>query len=215
MTIYATNVSDVQPPQKIKKTRAKKVKEDVAPVAPQNVEPVAAPVKEKKPRTQAQIEATKKAAEARRVKKMEMDRVMSQVKENEEALAKLVAMKEAKMVSKKRAKKILTPPPSEISEAVDEAVGDLEKQPPKKRQKMVVKIDAPPSEEPPAYLKKYIEGMLKSQNAISDVKKPVKQIKDEANEQSRMTWADNVKRDGFKTEVDNHMNRMYSMMFAR
>lgn len=210
MTIYAANIDDLVPtPKKKGGGRKKKVEVETPPPPPPAPEPPK--VKEKKPRTEAQIAATKRATEARRAKKMELEKVKAEIKQNEEELGKLEDLKK-----KKRKTPVQEKTPSLSStEIVEEEMNKIEEPPQKKKRVRKPKLAAPPPEEPPEYLKKYIEGMLKAQNAVSEVKKPAKQIKTEASEQSKTTWADDVKRDSVKSEVDNHMNRMYSMMFSR
>jgi colicin import membrane protein len=164
--------------------------------------------KEKKPRTEAQIAATKKAGEARKAKKLELEKVKTEIAENEKELATLESTQ--KKSRKRKAEPQEQTPSLTSTEIVEEEITKIEK--PKKQRKKKI---APPPEEPPLYLKKYIEGMLKAQNSVSEVKKNVKQIKEEADAQSKSAWGDDLKRDSVKSEVDNHMNRMYGMMFSR
>jgi hypothetical protein len=46
-------------------------------------------------------------------------------------------------------------------------------------------------------------------------KTPIKKAKIEAKETAAKSWNDGFVRDRVTNEVDNHMNRMYSMIFGR
>ena len=203
MTIYAADVANI----------------DFGKVAPKKETEEVVAKKEKKPRTEAQIAGAKKAAEARKLKKLELERVKKEVEENEKELERLEALK--KTTKKRKSKEVVavqesTPSVSSgIGEAVEQAVNEPVKKKRAPRKPKTQELPAPPPEEPPMYFKKYVEGMLKAQNDLSEVKKPAKQIKTEAVQQTKDVWANDVKRDCVKNEVDKHMNRMYSMMFSR
>jgi len=206
MSIYATDISLLAPPApKAKKGGKKKaapvVDEPAAPTVP------AAPVK--KPRTEAQIAATKKAAETRKANKAAEVELRLKIASTEKALEQAVQKKENKR--KRKAVQQEESPSESTEDIVDQEVAKVVK---KQRAPKTVAI-VPEPEEPPAYLQKYIQGVLKSQNEASEVKKPQKQIKEEAAVQSKAAWGDGVKRDIVRTEVDNHMNRMYRMMFPQ
>ena len=212
MSIYATDVSLLAPPApKAKKGGKKKaapaVEEPAAPAVP------AAPVK--KPRTEAQIAATKKATETRKANKAAEAALKLEIEKTEKLLAETVAKKENKRKRKAAAALEQEATPSvSTEEIVDQEVAKVVKKP---RAPKVAKapVITPPVEEPPEYLKKYVQGVMKAQNDTSEVKKPQKQIREEAAEHSKATWGDGVKRDIVKSEVDNHMNRMYRMMFPQ
>ena len=213
MSIYATDVSLLAPPApKAKKGGKKKaapaVEEPAAPAVP------AAPVK--KPRTEAQIAATKKAAETRKANKAAEAALKLEIEKTEKLLVETVAKKENKRKRKAAAAALEQEATPSVSteEIVDQEVAKVVKKPraPKAAKAPVI---APPVEEPPEYLKKYVQGVMKAQNETSEVKKPQKQIREEAAEHSKATWGDGVKRDIVRSEVDNHMNRMYRMMFPQ
>lgn len=204
MSIYATDISLLAPPApKAKKGGKKKA----APVVDEPAAVPAAPVK--KPRTEAQIAATKKAAETRKANKAAEVELRLKIASTEKALEQAVQKKENKR--KRKAVQQEESPSESTEDIVDQEVAKVVK---KQRAPKTVAI-VPEPEEPPAYLQKYIQGVLKSQNEASEVKKPQKQIKEEAAVQSKAAWGDGVKRDIVRTEVDNHMNRMYRMMFPQ
>jgi len=88
---------------------------------------------------------------------------------------------------------------------------DLAKPIEKKPQK---KPRAVRDDNPPAWFQKYIEGVKREQSHTGE-KKPVKQIQQEAEQEAKSKWENGLVRDRLKNEVDSHMNRMYSMIFAR
>ena len=69
--------------------------------------------------------------------------------------------------------------------------------------------------EPPAWFNNYVKGVKMEESKISTEKKPVKIIKEEAKSAAAAHWNNNDTRDRVSNEVDNHMNRLYGMIFSR
>ena len=97
-----------------------------------------------------------------------------------------------------------------VPEPTPETTPEPTPEPPKKR----VRKQAPKGE-PPQWFQKYVEG-VKKEEAVQKVEKvPAKQVKIEAQQAAQKSWDDGLTRDRVSNEVDNHMNRMYGMIFAK
>ena len=201
--LYASDVLDVANRVPVKKGGRKRK----APTTEPKVETAApAVVQEKKPRTEAQIAATKKAAEARKAKKLANEEAIAEVQRKIEASdAALVKVEKRRVNKLKREAKAKRA----SDEMVDEAVDTVFKKP-----KVEKKVAAPPTDEPPAYIKTFIHQTIKAQNEANQEKKPAKQMRTEATQQAKETWDDGMKRDVIRNEQDKHFDRMYKMMFA-
>jgi putative alpha-1,2-mannosidase len=67
---------------------------------------------------------------------------------------------------------------------------------------------------PPVWFKQYVAGVKKEEAKVSKEKKPQRQIQEEAHQVAEHQWKDGFTRDRVRNEVDNHMSRMYHMMFG-
>jgi hypothetical protein len=215
MTLYSASILDMA--KKVEKKKGKKkVEESVEP----DVETAPAPpVKEKKPRTEKQIAALERAKEARALKKeaalkakADEEEAISAKKTEIDAKAQEIAYKKIQMQEKRKAareeKKKASGAACSIDKAVDEALAATEVEKPKKKRKVV------DPNEPPAWFSKYVEGVKKEEAKVSGTKVSAKQVSEEAKEVATAHWNDGLTRDRVNTEVDNHMNRMYHMMFG-
>jgi hypothetical protein len=227
MTLYSADVLDIAKPVAAAQKKGKKAKAADAPPAPVE-EPVVEVKEEKieKPKrvaSEKQLAALAKAQETRKRKREEADSAkaeeerleqvrLTMAREKEEAAA---AKKEAAKLKRKMArdskKQIATPPATESS------VGSLEEEIEAGIRGPVAKktVASPvPSDGPPAWFKQYVEGVKKEEAKVSKDKKPQRQIRQEANDAAEHQWNDGFTRDRVRNEVDNHMSRMYQMMFS-
>jgi len=131
-------------------------------------------------------------------KKVVRKRKVEKVEEPVEEVVKVEEPKK-KVVRKRKVEKEPTPEP-----VVDVA------EPVKKRQR---KPRDPAV--PPAWFEKYIQGVKKEEAMVREEKVPAKKVKQEAQETAKERWDDGLTRDRVANEVDNHMNRMYSMIFNK
>lgn len=125
--------------------------------------------------------------------------IIEEVKEEEEEEEEVKEVKEEKK-RKRKPKTIadITPEPEPVEE-------------PKIKK---IKVQRDPSV-PPLWFEKYIQGVKKEEAMVKTEKVPAKQVKIEAQEVAQKSWDDGLTRDRVTNEVDNHMNRMYSMIFSR
>lgn len=108
---------------------------------------------------------------------------------------------------KPRQPKVLieTPPASEPEVVVEEKVEKKER---KKR------VPRDPSV-PPVWFEKYIQGVKKEEALAKQEKVPAKQVIKEAQEVAQKSWDNGLTRDRVSNEVDQHLNRLYSMVFNK
>lgn len=236
MTLYSADILDLAKPVSAapaKKGRAKKA--EIVP-EPDVEEPVV--VEEGKPKrvaTEKQLAALAKAQETRRRKREEAvaakeaeERVAREAAEREESetqalLAKKEAQKEKRRLARE-AKKLATPPDSSTSSLEDtinrvvhgeDEEREAEEQPkPKRQKKTITTLDSTDNANPPVWFKQYVAGVKKEEAKVSKDKKPQRQIQEEAHQVAEHQWKDGFTRDRVRNEVDNHMSRMYHMMFS-
>lgn len=103
---------------------------------------------------------------------------------------------ETKTVKKTRKRKQVN-----IDEQVDKAVAEL----PTEKKDM----------EPPAWFKKYVTGVKNEESQHRSPKKAKRVIAKEANQVATEQWGNGLVRDRVRNEVDQHMSRMYQMIFNR
>lgn len=70
-------------------------------------------------------------------------------------------------------------------------------------------------EEPPAWFRKYVTGVKNEESQLRSPKKPKRQVAKEANQMANEQWGKGLVRDRVRNEVDQHMSRMYQMIFNR
>lgn len=196
---------------------------------PVNTEPVVK--KEKKPPTEKQLAALKKAQETRKRKREEAaaakeaeeqaakQAVEDAAKKLEEAEAKKQARREKakerrklKQEAKKEEQINGTAPQLSIS-GTTQPEAPITPEPsvteePKKKKKPRIKKDPA---EPPIWFTKFVEGGKLEQNLQAAEKKPKKVVKEEAQVAAKEQWQDNHTRDRVNNELQNHAQRMYSM----
>lgn len=210
MTLYSADLLDLAKPVESKKKGGKK-----GVIAPPPTPAVEVPVLTK---TQ---ETKKRKKEEAELVKAELEKAVLLEKEKQEKLLAEQLLKKEALKEKRRlareAKKLSTPPDTSAdgSESLEEIIDSvIEEEPPKKRQK-IQRIDPETmSHTPPAWFKQYVAGVKKEEAKVSKDKKPQRQIQQEANEVAEHQWQDGFTRDRVRNEVDNHMSRMYQMMFS-
>lgn len=235
MTLYSADFLDVAKPVETIKKKGKKVAQESleTPVVEENADiaPMALK-KEKKPATEKQLAALKKAQEARKVKREELEKSKLAETEAAEKMKTLQEEKEKSLIAKKellkekrrlkREEKKQGPTPEASSEesvdgmshAVDEAVAQVAEVADKPKVTKRKRVQDQTEDTPPAWFKKYVAGVKKEEGVISKEKKPSKQIRIEADKTAEIQWADKFTRNRVQNEVDGHMSRMYQMMFG-
>lgn len=208
MVLYSADIMDVA--QKVKSVKEKKplTAKQLAAIekkkAKENVEPKEEPKEEPK-------KVVKK-----RVKK-EKPLSVEEPKSLEEALEE--ALEEEPKKRKRAPKKkdpalecFPEPKPAEEKEEVEK--------PKRKRVKKIKETvksihDIEKESEPPAWFKKYIEGVQREKKVQAGEKVAKKQLKEEAEGLAQKSWEDGLTRDRVNDELDNHMSRMHRMIFGR
>lgn len=216
MTLYSADVMDMAKPVKKthKRTKVNPPEEQGPPKAePLGVpsEPVEIKTKEPKQRTEKQIAALAKAQETRKRKReealkakadaeAEIQRKEQEIKAKDEAmLAKKEEAKEKRRLAR-LAKKEKT-----MEEEVDKVLA--EKNP-------KVNAETQTDTKPPVWFQKYVEGVKSEQVRQSLEKVPKKKLIEESRIAAHQSWGNGLTRDRVRNEVDNHMGRMYSMIFS-
>ena len=126
---------------------------------------------------------------------------------------KEIEAKEAAIAAKKQAraeKRKMKKDEVEIEKAVDKAVE--EEAPKPKKVKRILKRD---ESVPPVWFEKFVESAKLEESKITADKKPAKQVKEEAKATAQAQWSDGYTRDRVNQQVDNHMSKLYGMIFAR
>ena len=189
------------------------------PVYAANILDIARPVeevKEKKVRSEKQIAAFAKAAETRRLKK----EAASAEKEAVEKANK----EEAEMVEKKNQEEAQK---EELKRKAKEEKLELAREKRKAKKQKVettedglkevtdsVTSEKVEDDKPPKWFEQYIQGVKKEENSIAKEKKPAKMVRIEAKETAQQHWNNGLTRDRVKNEVDGHMDRLYTQIFA-
>ena len=211
MVLYTADILEkAEPIQTTKKTKKTKKVADPDPVAEKVAEGIVEEVKENKPPTEKQLAARERAKEKRLLKKKELEeekavklkQLEDERNEVDKKMAALAEKKRLRQEARKAKKESVTPPPSEVSEDKEEEVKEKKKKRP-----------ADPNE-PPPWFQKYIAGVKDEEAKQSSVKRTKKEISEESKTVAADRWNDGLVRDRVQNEVDNHMNRMYTMMFG-
>ena len=200
-----------------------------------STEPVQSPAdppKTKKPATEKQLAALAKAKEARRLKKeaeqaakLQAETEATNAAEQEAAKAaaheeKLKARREAAKERRKQKKlEKLREEQTEVKEVVQMPIStpaapitpepSLTEEPKKKKPR--IKRDP---NDPPQWFTKFVETGKQELNLQAAEKKPKKVVKEEAQVDAKQQWSDGYTRDRVTNEINNHVHRMYSMMFG-
>lgn len=229
MTLYSADLLDLAKPVLDKKTKKGKKKVQIAEtvepmIVEEKVEVVVAETPQKRQPTEKQLAALARAQESRKRKREEAEALKLEAEKEEQE--KLVAAEQAatalqlkkeaqkeKRRQNREAKKLATPPDTSAdgNDSVEEIIESVIKEPVLKKKKVVEELQ--PSQ-PPAWFKQYVAGVKKEESKVSNDKKPQKQIQLEANQVAENQWKDGFTRDRVRNEVDNHMSRMYQMMFS-
>jgi len=233
MTLYSADVLDIAKPVATK-GKGKKAAAS-APAAPAVAEKEVAAVAEKevevkleepagkmkKEPTEKQLVALKRAQEARQRKKEEAAAAAAEKERLEQERLDQERQKEAAAAAKKEAaklkRKLARESKKEVQQlttpATTESIGSVEEE-------IEAGIRAPVAKKarvesnPPTWFTQYVAGVKKEEAKLSKEKKPQRQIKKEAIDAAEHQWNDGFTRDRVRNEVDNHMSRMYQMMFS-
>lgn len=202
-SLYTADIADIaKPVKKERKSKPKKTDPENVQVpapAPESETPAEKPKKEKKPPTEKQLAALKKAQETRKRKLQEKVAAPPPVAPVQETTPP-----PEKPKRKRQKKDTVSVASMDTETRVDVEVEKILK--PKRAQKN-------PSD-PPKWFVQYVESVKKEESKHAEIKKPKKVIVEEAGEQAKNSWNDGLVRDRVRNEVDNHMNRMYSMIFG-
>jgi len=195
---------------------------------------IAKPVKSVKA-TKEPVEKVQEKPKRVRKRKAVVEEVVEEVKE-EVKEEKLTVPKKKKNVTKKAKAPVQDDTPEHIPV---EAPVVVEEQKPKKKkvkkepvveeklspekEQVIPEEKLPPKKKrafrdpsvPPLWFEKYIQAVKKEEALVKQEKVPAKVVKKEATDVAQKSWEDGLTRDRVSNEVDNHMNRMYSMIFSR
>ena len=227
MTLYSADVLDLAKPVSAAAKKGKKgAKAAEEPTVSATVaeEPTVEVKVEEKPKripTEKQLAALARAQETRKRKREEAEAAaaesarleaehLEQERAKEEALiAKKEAMKLKRKLARDSKKQMSTPPATESSVgSVEEEIEAGIREPVSK------KVATETADGAPTWFKQYVAGVKKEEAKVSKEKKPQRQIKQEAMDVAEHQWNDGFTRDRVRNEVDNHMSRMYQMMFS-
>lgn len=222
MTLYSADVTKLAKPVKKMQTAHKKLLSKTTKMPEPETHQVEVQLPKKLKKVAVKKTIGKKVKAPKKVVEQEED----EQEEDEEEEEKGEEVEKVKPPPKKRARKVpvpeLTPEPSPQSSpepvkkkrvrkvAAPQPASEPSPEPPKKRVRKQT-----PKGEPPQWFQKYVEG-VKKEEAVQKVEKvPAKQVKIEAQQAAQKSWDDGLTRDRVSNEVDNHMNRMYGMIFAK
>lgn len=191
MVLYSADIMDIAEPVKSVKSRKRKVKEITEVESPP---PVESPVKVKKTRKKAVPTPEPESptppptpTPTPAPKKRRLKKVIEKVEPTE---VEPVAVAE----------------PVEKVELVEKVVEKVAK--PKR-----VRVKKDPTIAP-QWFNKYVESVQKERQQLSETKVPAKQLKIESQEVAKKRWEDGLTRDRVHDEMNNHMSRMYKMIFS-
>lgn len=149
----------------------------------------------KKKEAQKEKRKLKRAAKTTKVAESVSESLPS-VESTPTASTETTLTEETKPVKKTRKRKQVS-----IDEQVDKAIQEL----PTDKKEM----------EPPAWFKKYVAGVKNEESQHRSPKKAKRVIAKEANQVATEQWGNGYVRDRVRNEVDQHMSRMYQMIFNR
>lgn len=138
--------------------------------------------------------------------KLRLETEVAEKQKEIEAKEAVIAEKKKARAEKRKASKV----EKEIDTAVEEA---LVKEPKPKKQR----VQKPKRDEsvPPIWFERFVESAKMEESKIAADKKPSKQVKEEAKAVAQAQWSDGYTRDRVNQQVDNHMSKLYGMIFAR
>lgn len=223
MTLYSADIMEFAKP--VEKAAHKKTTKASAPEETtktpeetiEKVEPVKKEMSEKRKAALAKAQETRKRKreEAQLAKQQETE---AKQKEEEMLAKEKTLAEEKKLLLKEKRRQARLAKKNSVPETPEEPKTEEE---PKEEQKEVEEVVNKRKRarknpaDPPAWFQKYVEGVKKEQSKHVDQKVPQKQVKFEAQAAAKKSWDNGLTRDRVKNEVDQHMNRMYSMIFSR
>ena len=199
MSLYSADLIDIA--AKPVKLKAKARKNVDKPEEEKNEAPAVPPPK--KPRTEKQIQALEKMKIARQLKK-------DKEEENKKQQAEIEEQKKKEILKKQK----------QIEEKLEKRREKAKARRENKKSENPGPLTPPGSdrvqkEEPPSWFSKFVETVKKQEQTVAAEKKSQKHVKEEAKEIANDKWNDGLTRGRVRQEVDDHMGRMYSMMFGR
>lgn len=235
MVLYEADISNIAKPVKSMKN-TKSPGQTETPRKPKRKDGETIPKKNlKKVKQEEEVEESTEEIEVPVEKVPKKKKKMETIIESDES--------DVPVVTKKKSKKVqeASPPPEEkvvkkrkavkAEKVVQELSPAPEEKPVKKRKvskKEVepepVKVEPEPVKRkkvvrdpavPPLWFEKYVQGVKKEEALAKQEKVSAKTVKQEAQETAKKSWDDGLTRDRVTNEVDNHMSRMYSMIFSR
>ena len=210
MALYAADIESLAKP--VKKTQGKKRKAEEASVLQEETPAVTPEPPAKKPPTEKQLAARAKFAENRKKKLEETAAEKLRLETEVAEKQKEIEAKEAAIAEKKKARAEKRKASKEIDTAVDKAVEEVAEEPKPKKVKRVLKRD---ESVPPVWFERFVESAKMEESKIAADKKPAKVVKEEAKVAAQAQWSDGYTRDRVNQQVDQHMGKLYSMIFAR
>jgi len=207
MALYAADIESLAKP--VKKVGGKKRKAEEASVLQEETPAVTPEPPAKKPPTEKQLAARAKFAENRKKKLEETAAEKLRLEAEVAEKQKEIEAKEAAIAEKKKARAEKRKASKEIDTAVEEA---LTEEPKPKKVKRVLKRD---ESVPPVWFEKFVESAKLEESKIAADKKPAKVVKEEAKVAAQAQWSDGYTRDRVNQQVDNHMSKLYGMIFTR
>ena len=191
MVLYSADIMDIAEPVKSVKSRKRKVKEITEVESPPPVESPVPKVKKTRKKAIPTPEPESPTPPPTPTptpapKKRRLKKVIEKVEPTEPAAEKVV---------------------EKIEKAVEKVVEKVEPKPKRVR----VKKDPTVA---PQWFNKYVESVQKERQQLSETKVPAKQLKIESQEVAKKRWEDGLTRDRVHDEMNNHMGRMYKMIFS-
>ena len=222
MVLYSADISQIAVPVKSvsKKTQKRKLEtidQEIDRALKEVNENVKVPKKSrqtKKVKQEAQLkeevkeEVKEKKKRVRKPKIVEIkDEVKDEPKENiQEPKVKI-------KIQKPKVKKLDQIPTPELKPVLPDPT-IIPTEPPKEPPKKKKRVFRDPTL-PPIWFSKFMEGVKKEELIQKEQKVSMKSLKTEAQEAAKKSWDDGLTRDRVNNEIDNHMSRMYSMIFSR
>jgi len=169
-----------------------------------------------------------KAQETRKRKREEKDAAATEAAEAKAAKEEAATAKKEAAKQKRAAKKAAAPVTPSVTveddqeetnteEAIEAALAELMPPPAEKKiakPKTQKPIAGPSDDTPPKWFNAYVQGVKSEEAKQSKIKKPRKVIVQESKHAADQAWKQGLTRDRVTTEVNDHMNRMYSQIFG-
>lgn len=226
MVLYSASLMDFAAPvtKPNKKNKPVKVALETPTVLEHEEIAVVKTLPEKKPRTEKQIAALEKMKAARLEKKLALEKEKLKISNDAENLIVLekqkTDLKEKKKVEaaeRRKLKRSIKHLDVAVDEAVNENIETVERpivvaNPTfLKKKRVAKKLD----DTPPEWFQQYIDGVKSDINLSASEPKPLEVLKTESSSEAKKHWNNSFTRAKVNNEIENHMDKMYQMMFGR